>query len=69
MDAIRQYCDASSAAVQAVKAGNDLLCCSDYETQYPAVLAAVQNGEISEERIDESVRRALRWKAQLGILG
>ena len=51
MDAIRQYCDASSAAVQAVKAGNDLLCCSDYETQYPAVLAAVQNGEISEERI------------------
>ena len=69
MDAIRQYCDASSAAVQAVKAGNDLLCCSDYETQDPAVLAAVQNGEISEERIDESVRRALRWKAQLGILG
>ena len=37
MDAIQDYCDASSAAVQAVLAGNDLLCCSDYETQVPAV--------------------------------
>ena len=51
MDAIQQYCDASSAAVQAVLAGNDLLCCSDYETQFPAVLAAV-------ERRPESQRSA-----------
>ncbi len=68
MDAIQDYCDASSAAVQAVLAGNDLLCCSDYQTQYLAVLAAVEDGTISEERIDESVLRVLRWKAQLGLL-
>lgn len=68
MDAIQQYCDASSAAVQAVQAGNDLLCCSDYETQYPAVLAAVESGELSEERIEESALRVLRWKEELGLL-
>ncbi len=69
MGAIQEYCDASSAAVQAVIAGNDLLCCSDYETQYPAVLEAVKMGEISQERIDQSVRRILRWKVDLNLLG
>ena len=68
MDAIQQYCDASSAAVQAVLAGNDLLCCSDYETQFPAVLAAAENGQIPEERIDQSVLRVLRWKEELELL-
>lgn len=68
MDAIQQYCDSSSAAVQAVLAGNDLLCCSDYETQYPAVLSAVENGQISRERLEESVLRVLRWKQELGLL-
>ncbi len=68
MDAIQEYCDASSAAVQAVQAGNDLLCCSDYETQYPAVLAAVESGELSEERIEESALRVLQWKEELGLL-
>lgn len=67
MDAIQKYCGAGYAAVRAVLAGNDLLCCTDYQNQYPAVLEAVQNGEISEERIDESVRRILRWKRQLGL--
>ena len=68
MDAIQDYCDASSAAVQAVLAGNDLLCCSDYETQVPAVLAAVEDGTISEERVEESALRVLRWKEELGLL-
>lgn len=68
MDAIQEYCGAGHAAVQAILAGNDLLCCTDYQDQYPAVLEAVQNGEISEERINESVRRILRWKRQLGLL-
>ncbi|MGI6254997.1 MAG: glycoside hydrolase family 3 protein [Acutalibacter sp.] len=68
MDAIQKYCDASSAAVQAILAGNDFLCCSDYETQYPAVLAAVKSGQISQERIEESVLRILRWKEKLGLL-
>lgn len=56
------------AAVLAVKAGNDLICCKDFEEQIPAVLQAVQNGEITEERLDESVLRILNLKINLGLL-
>ena len=38
-----------------IKAGNDLLCCTDYITQIPAVYEAIKNNEISLERIDESL--------------
>ena len=48
--------------------GNDLLCCTDYGIQLPAVIEAVRTGEISEERIEESVRRILAWKLRLGLL-
>ena len=48
--------------------GNDLLCCTDFETQIPAVIAAVESGEIAEERIDESVIRILMMKIEAGIL-
>ena len=68
MDAVGDHTDGASAAVAAVLAGNDMLCCSDFDVQYAAVLAAVRNGEITEERIDESVRRVLRWKISLGLL-
>ena len=67
MGAVGGYTEAE-AAVQAVKAGNDLLCSSSPKTQYSALLAAVQAGEIPEARIDESVMRILRWKRSLGLL-
>lgn len=55
--------------VKAIKAGVDiLLVCHEYETQeniYLNVLDAVKRGEISEDRINESVRRILRMKLQL----
>lgn len=68
MDAIKEFTADSTAAVMAIKAGNDMLCCSNYEEQIDAVIKAVESGEISEERIDESVRRILRYKEQLGLL-
>lgn len=68
MDGVRNFTDDGSAAVLAVQAGNDLLCCTDFETQIPAVLAAVENGEVSEERIDESVLRILKMKISSGIM-
>ena len=68
MDGIRQFTGDEEAAVLAVKAGNDLLCCTDFQIQVPAVLQAVESGEIDETRIDESVLRILRLKASLGLI-
>ena len=68
MQAITDTYGAGEAAVMAVQAGNDLLCASEYVTQYEAVLAAVADGRIPMERIDEAVYRVLRWKQALGLL-
>ncbi len=68
MDGITAYTDGASAAVQAVLAGNDMLLTSDYQTQINAVLDAVKDGTIREERIDESVARILAWKIALGLI-
>lgn len=67
MDAITEFTGDEAAAVTAAKCGNDLLCCSSVDTQYPAVLEAVQNGEIPETQVDASVKRILKWKQNLGI--
>lgn len=55
-------------SVAAFKAGNDFLCCGDIETEYNALLTAVQSGEITTDRLDESVKRILIWKRNLDIL-
>ena len=69
MEAIAKYTGSDAAAVAAVKSGNDMLCCSDVANQFPAVLHAVTSGEISEEQINASVRRILRWKYDFGMIG
>ena len=68
MEAITQYTDGQSAAVQAVLAGNDMICCTDYATQIPAVIDAVNAGTISQDMIDQAVLRILAQKIQLGII-
>ena len=68
MDGIRDFISDDRAAVAAVLAGNDLLCCTDFETQLPTVLDAVRSGEISRERLDESVMRILKLKIELGLM-
>ena len=68
MGGVTDYTDGESAAVAAVLAGNDMLCCTDFETQIPAVVRAVEDGTISEARIDESVLRILRWKLERGLI-
>jgi beta-N-acetylhexosaminidase len=56
------------AAVDAFKAGNDvLLIPPDLDAAYRAMLAAVNSGEISRERLDSSVRKILEAKASLGL--
>ena len=56
-------------AVKAVQAGVDMLLCpADPETAAEALVDAVENGTISQSRLDESVLRVLRLKENRGIL-
>lgn len=68
MGAITKQYGSQEAAVLAVLAGNDLLCSTDFESQYQAVLTAVQEGRISSSLLDEAVTRVLHWKQILGLL-
>jgi len=57
------------AAVEAVKAGNDMILIpADLDAAYNGLLNAVRSGEITEARIDESVRKILVTKATLGLV-
>jgi len=59
---------AGRAAVDAVKAGNDMLLIpSDLDGSYHGLLEAVRSGEIPESRIDESVLKILHAKASVGL--
>lgn len=68
MQAITDVYGVGESAVLAVQAGNDLLCASDYQEQYPAVLEAVRDGRIAEDTLNQAVLRILRWKQSLGLL-
>lgn len=67
MGAITERFGTEEAAVQAVLAGNDLLCTTDYITQYHAILQAVEDGTISETKLNAAAYRVLEWKQQLGL--
>ena len=68
MEGVRQFAGDAEIAVRAVQAGNDMLCCTDFEVQVPAVIKAVETGEITEERLNESVLRILKMKIKLSII-
>ncbi len=56
------------AAVRAVLAGADALLMTPVpDAAYEALQAAVKSGRISQERLDDSVRRILEAKARLGL--
>ena len=63
MAAISNYYGADEAAIMALKAGCDMILMpEDFEKAYNGVLEAVRNGTISEERINDSLRRIYRIK-------
>ena len=66
MGAISQNYTSADAAISAVKAGVDMLLMPlDFRAAYEALINAVQEGEISEQRINESVRRIIRIKEKM----
>lgn len=68
MDAIDEFFPETGSAVSAVLAGNDMLCTGSFRRQYDAVLKAVRDGDITEERIDQSARRIISWKISAGLI-
>ncbi|MFE4197883.1 glycoside hydrolase family 3 protein [Paenarthrobacter sp. NPDC056912] len=55
-------------AVKAIQAGTDILLNSpDVDASFAGVRDAVKSGEITEARLDESVRRILEWKVKRGV--
>ena len=66
MGAITGSYTADQAAVMAVNAGVDMILMpQDYETAYNGLLQAVQDGTITENRINESVTRIVKVKLQM----
>ena len=66
MGAITNTYGDKEAAVMAVLAGNDILLKpNNFFASFEGVLEAVKNGVISEERIDESVKRIISVKLSL----
>lgn len=63
MNAITDYYTADEAAVKALQAGADMILMpEDFETAYQGVLDAVNNGILTEDRINESLVRVYRVK-------
>lgn len=70
MGAIADTWTVGEAAVLAVEAGVDILAfksSTDVEEVFASILAAVDDGRLTERRIDESVSRILTLKDSLGV--
>ena len=69
MEGVRQMFGDDRIPVEAIKAGADLMLMPpEMDESIAGVLDAVATGEITEERIDRSVRRILELKAKRGLL-
>ena len=69
MDAVRQVGSSGEVCVQALEAGCDMLLLPyNFTNAYNGVMAALQSGRLTEERINESVLRILRLKHQWHLI-
>ncbi|MBR5514406.1 MAG: glycoside hydrolase family 3 protein [Ruminococcus sp.] len=69
MGAITNTYTSEEAAIMSIKAGVDvILMPNDLRAAVEGVKAAVESGELTEERIDESVIRILEKKKEMGLL-
>lgn len=69
MQGVREEFGDDRVPVEAILAGADqMLMPPNLRVAYDGVIAAVESGEITEDRIDASVRRILEQKARRGVL-
>lgn len=63
MKAVTDQYTSSQAAVAAIQAGNDMILMpKDFQSAYQGILDAINNGAITQERLEESLRRILKLK-------
>jgi beta-N-acetylhexosaminidase len=71
MGAITEHFDLGKAAVESVKAGSDIILVGhDYNNVVKitsSLITAVENGEISEQRLNESIERIIQLKRKYRI--
>ena len=68
MSGITKLFSPGRAVVRALHAGADIMLISpDIHTAISEVIAAVEKGEISEERIEHSYRKIIEWKQNAGL--
>ena len=69
MQAMTDHYGSGDIAVEAIQAGVDLLLCpQNLDEAVSALTQAVEDGTITQERLDESVLRVLRLKMERGII-
>ncbi|GAA0358182.1 glycoside hydrolase family 3 protein [Bacillus horti] len=69
MKAISEHFGEQEAVLKAIQAGVDIILMpGDLEASFHHVVQAVKAGEVTEERIDQSVRRILELKAKYNLL-
>lgn len=62
------YSEGRKPAVQAVLAGNDIIFAEDYSAAYNDILAAVNDGTISDSVLKEACTRVIAYKYTAGIM-
>lgn len=68
MYALLSYNIDDNVATLALEAGNDMIMSSNYSAHYRELVNAYNNGVITEERINYSVRKIIAWKLAYGII-
>ncbi|HEM3568196.1 TPA: beta-hexosaminidase [Streptococcus suis] len=68
MQGLVQFVDQDTGALQTIQAGTDMILSSSYASQIPYIIEQVKAGTITEERLDQSVKRILGMKYNLGLI-
>ncbi|MFC1509856.1 glycoside hydrolase family 3 N-terminal domain-containing protein [Candidatus Omnitrophota bacterium] len=67
MDALTRYYPPGEAELMSLLAGTDILLVPFLGEAFETIVGAVENGDLSEERLDASVRRILKAKSWCGL--
>lgn len=68
MAGLAEFISQEEAGVATLKAGNDMILSSSFQTQIPYVLQSIDDGSYTKEQLDQSVYRVLKMKMNIGLI-